>query len=100
LLDEGFDGYLRELEDNLLPGITPDLYADDYTAGAGGELQWEVRNGRRCPPKMRATYSSSALVVNSFALCGTCREDVYEDHANHRCRCDTRFFFAVLGTTS
>jgi hypothetical protein len=63
----GFDSYLLRLEDNLLPGITPDLFRDDYSADAGGELDWEVRHGVQYPPKMHAAHSSSALVVNDFA---------------------------------
>ena len=43
-------------------------YRAEYDGGAGGELQWSTRNGRNCPPKMLAAHSSSALVVNSFAL--------------------------------
>jgi len=78
----GFGGYLTHIEDILLPGITPDLYRSEYDDGAGGELQWSARNGITCPPKMQAAHSSSALVVNSFAmwkyhlaelaLCGRC----------------------------
>jgi hypothetical protein len=64
---DGFRGYLRHIEDVLLPEITPDLYHAEIDDGAGGELQWSIRNGRNCPPKMQAAYSSSALVVNSFA---------------------------------
>jgi len=62
-----YPGYLASLSNNLLPGITPELYQDEYIAGAGDELNWSVRNGMRCPPKMQAVHSSSALVVNHFA---------------------------------
>ena len=64
---DGFRGYLAQMEDNLLPEITPDLYQKDYASGAGGELQWSIRDGKRYPPKMQAAHSSSALVVNCFA---------------------------------
>jgi hypothetical protein len=50
-------GYAVDLEDNLLPGITPDQIAVEFGAGAGNELEG----------KMRAPWSSSALAVNSFA---------------------------------
>ena len=64
---DGFRSYLAQVEDNLLPEITTDLYQKDYASGAGSELQWTIRDGRRYPPKMQAAYSSSALVVNCFA---------------------------------
>jgi hypothetical protein len=50
-------GYVVQLEDNLLPGITRGEIADAFGAGAGQELAG----------KMRAPWSSSALAVNSFA---------------------------------
>ena len=50
-----------------MSGITAELYENEYRQGAGGELSWEIRNGKRCPPKINAVHSSSALVVNSFA---------------------------------
>lgn len=64
---EGFSGYVRKRAANFVPGITAELYEDEYRQGAGSELEWEARNGRKCPPKINAAYSSSALVVNSFA---------------------------------
>jgi hypothetical protein len=64
---DGFRGYLARVDDNLFAEITPDLYRNDYASGAGGELQWWVRDGKEFPPKMQAAYSSSALVVNCFA---------------------------------
>ena len=64
---EGFPGCFARIEDNLLPGITSDLYQSEYRAGAGDELEWAHRNGRMCPPKMHAAHSSSALVVSTFA---------------------------------
>jgi hypothetical protein len=60
----GRNGYVASLEDNLLDGIAPELYQPEFAAGAGQELEWK----ERCPPKMHAAHSSSALVVNSFAL--------------------------------
>src|SRR4051812_18992627 len=50
-------GYVVELEDNLLPGITRSEIEDAFGAAAGKELEG----------KMRAPWSSSALAVNSFA---------------------------------
>jgi len=64
---DGFSNYVEERATNFVSGITPDLYEKEYREGAGGELNWEIRNGNRCPPKMNALHSSSALVVNSFA---------------------------------
>jgi hypothetical protein len=64
---DGFPGYAARIEDNLLPGITPEFYCAEYTAGAGDELGWAERRGRLCPPKLHAAHSSSALVVNAFA---------------------------------
>ena len=63
----GFRGYVEDLEDNLLTTVTPDLYRHELLQGAGGELHWTTRNGKRCPPKMQAAHSSAALVVNAFA---------------------------------
>ena len=53
-------GYVVELEDNLLPGITRGEIEEAFGAGAGQELEG----------KMRAPWSSSALAVNSFAPWG------------------------------
>jgi hypothetical protein len=50
-------GYVVDLEDNLLAGITRGEIEDAFGAGAGQELEG----------KMRAPWSSSALAVNSFA---------------------------------
>jgi hypothetical protein len=50
-------GYVVELEDNLLPGITRGDIEEAFGVGAGQELEG----------KMRAPWSSSALAVNSFA---------------------------------
>ena len=58
---------MKERAANFVSGISADLYELEYRQGAGGELEWQTRNGRRCLPKINAVYSSSALVVNSFA---------------------------------
>ena len=50
-------GYVVEVEDNLLPGVTRAEIQEAFGAGAGHELE----------RKMRAPWSSSALAVNSFA---------------------------------
>jgi hypothetical protein len=49
-------GYVVELEQNLVSGIQPADIVDAFSAGAGNELAG----------KMRAPWSSSALAVNSF----------------------------------
>lgn len=63
----GFSGYVKELTTNFVSGVTAELYEGEFLQGAGGELNWGIRNGKKCPPKMCAAHSSSALVVNSFA---------------------------------
>lgn len=50
-------GYAWKLEDNLVDGVSQELFEADYRAGAGRELDG----------KMRAAHSSAALVVNTFA---------------------------------
>ena len=50
-------GYAATLEHNLVPGVSESLFEADYRAAAGHELDG----------KMRAAYSSAALVVNTFA---------------------------------
>lgn len=50
-------GYVPGAEDNLLPGLTLEDFAQDFEAGAGKELLG----------KFRAVHSSAALAVNSFA---------------------------------
>ncbi len=50
-------GYVRQLQDNLLPGVRLEQFEQDLRAGAGHELR----------SKFCAIHSSSALVVNTFA---------------------------------
>lgn len=50
-------GYVQRLEENLIEGVSRELFETDFSAGAGRELG----------AKMRASHSSAALVVNSFA---------------------------------
>jgi hypothetical protein len=50
-------GYALRLEDNMIDGVSRQLFEADYLAGAGRELHG----------KMRAVHSSAALVVNTFA---------------------------------
>ena len=52
------NGYVTSTHENLIEGVTEDLFKDDLIKGRGNEL-------RR---KFKALYSSSALVVNNFAL--------------------------------
>src|SRR5262249_12284770 len=64
---DGHKDYVVKLTDNLLPGITLNMFQEEFGSGAGGELTWYERNGTLRPPKMHAVHSSSALVVNCFA---------------------------------
>lgn len=64
---DNYPGYVASIDDNLVPGIGPEVYCSDYRGGAGQELLWTKHMGRECPPKMHAAFSSSALVVNTFA---------------------------------
>jgi hypothetical protein len=50
-------GYAAELDDNLIEGVFAEQFRADFALGAGRELDG----------KMRAVYSSAALVVNTFA---------------------------------
>jgi hypothetical protein len=54
---ENYNGYVRDYRDNVLLSIKTDEYEADLMAGAGSELK----------SKFSAIYSSSALVVNTFA---------------------------------
>lgn len=49
-------GYVHDVADNFLEGITRDSIAAEFEAGAGSELE----------TKMRAPWSSAMLAVNSF----------------------------------
>jgi hypothetical protein len=51
------EGYVRSIEDNLIPGVTADQFKDDLDKGDGNELK----------AKFKAAHSSCALVVNCFA---------------------------------
>jgi hypothetical protein len=64
---DNYAGYVQSIDDNLVTGIGSELYCSDYMGGAGQELLWTKHLGRECPPKMHAAFSSSALVVNTFA---------------------------------
>ena len=50
-------GYVESVEDNLLPGVSLDMFQDDLEGGSGNELEG----------KFKAVHSSSALAVNCFA---------------------------------
>ncbi len=50
-------GYVERVEDNLLPGVTPEMFQGDLEGGSGNELA----------RKFKAVHSSSALAVNTFA---------------------------------
>lgn len=51
-------GYVLNNEDNLIDGVSLDLFYDDLMQGSGNELI----------SKFNALYSSSALAVNNFAI--------------------------------
>jgi hypothetical protein len=51
------NGYAAKLNDNLIEGVSREQFEPDYASAAGRELEG----------KMRAAYSSAALVVNTFA---------------------------------
>ena len=55
--------YVRSPEQILIHGLEFDLIKPFYDSGDGGEL----RTSSSRPPKFQAAYSSSALVVNTFA---------------------------------
>jgi hypothetical protein len=55
--------YVRESTDNLIPGVTLDDFQSDLDATDGNEL----RDGKARPARFCASYSSSALVINTFA---------------------------------
>lgn len=50
-------GYVASVEDNLLPGISLDMFQKDLERGSGNELEG----------KFKAVHSSSALAVNTFS---------------------------------
>ena len=52
------NGYVRNNEDNLIDGVSLDLFHNDLMQGSGNELI----------SKFNALYSSSALAVNNFAI--------------------------------
>ncbi len=51
-------GYVANLEDNLLPGVDPELIRTDFEKGNGNELN----------RKILAVHSSSALAANTFGF--------------------------------
>jgi hypothetical protein len=55
--------YVREPADNLIPGVALVDFKADLDAADGNEL----RDGKTRPAKFCASYSSSALAVNTFA---------------------------------
>lgn len=52
------NGYVFNISDNLINGLSVDLFYDDLRQGSGNELI----------SKFSALYSSSALAVNNFAI--------------------------------
>jgi hypothetical protein len=56
-VEQDRSGWVLDLEQNFLPGITRAEIAEEFGAGAGNELDG----------KMNAPWSSSALAVNSFS---------------------------------
>jgi len=51
-------GYLKSVAENLIPGVTEELFLQELSRGSGGELD----------RKFLAVHSSSALAVNTFAF--------------------------------
>jgi len=71
---EDYPCYLSDHKDNLLEGVTADMWSqiiEELGGGSGGELKarlWKRRNvSKPIPPKFDAVYSSSALAINTFA---------------------------------
>src|SRR6266436_64218 len=62
VFDTRHTGYVMRPEHNLVAGVDLSPFIDALTRGQGGELR--PRGG--APPKFCATYSSAALVVNTF----------------------------------
>ncbi len=62
-LREEYPSYVRELADNLAPGIAAGGFRADFESADGQEL---VSSGGR-PGKLFAAHSSAALAVNTFA---------------------------------
>jgi len=64
-------GYVSTIEDNLVPGVTRELFWDEFSAGAGRELSdrgyGSGEGSRTVQPKMLAAHGSAVLAVNSFA---------------------------------
>jgi hypothetical protein len=54
---EVINGRVNQVEDNLLPGVSLSQFENDFRGGAGAEFK----------DKVRAPFSSSALVVNHFS---------------------------------
>lgn len=54
--DTDAKGYVDSIENNLLPGITPDMFESGLASGSGNEME----------SKFKAVHSSSALTVNTF----------------------------------
>jgi hypothetical protein len=52
------NGYVLNLTDNLIDGLTTEMFYDDLMQSSGNELE----------SKFKALYSSSALGVNNFAI--------------------------------
>ena len=60
--------YVREPADNLIPGITLADFEQELRGGDGNELDdITFKSGQKRPAKFCASYSSSAMAVNTFA---------------------------------
>ena len=60
-LDE-YPEYVREIEDNLVPGVTVAMFEPELSGGAGKELEWVDHE----PPKFCAAFSSLTGIVVSL----------------------------------
>jgi len=60
---DGYPAYVRDIDDNLIAGVTRHDFADDLLGGDGVEF---AEIGAR-PPRFCAAHSSAAIAVNTFA---------------------------------
>jgi hypothetical protein len=60
---DGYPAYVRDIDDNLIPGVTRSDFADDLLGGDG--IEFAEIGGQ--PPRFSAAHSSAAIAVNTFA---------------------------------
>jgi len=64
------DGYVSSIEENLIPGISKDMFFNELNNGKGKELE----------SKFLSIASSAALAVNNFALIRKYKEHFIFEH--------------------